>query len=92
MVTEASPAYDLSPSEVNGWVNEGKRGMENALRAKPEDVREQDERIRIRIRIYKTGDLAQADVFDYIEVFHNRSRRYSHLGGVSPQAFERTRA
>ena len=30
-VAEASRAYDLSPSEVEGWVDEGKRGMENAL-------------------------------------------------------------
>lgn len=43
-VAEASRAYDLSPSEVESWVDEGKRGMENALRAKPEDVREQYER------------------------------------------------
>jgi transposase InsO family protein len=33
-------------------------------------------------------DLARADVFDYIEVFYNRTRRHSHLGGVSPEAFE----
>ena len=44
---------------------------------------------RIRKRIYKTRDLARADVFDYIEVFYIRTRRYSHLGGVSPEAFER---
>ncbi|MDZ0574984.1 IS3 family transposase [Klebsiella variicola] len=43
---------------------------------------------RIRKRIYKTRDLARADIFDYIEVFYNRSRRHSHLGGVSPEAFE----
>lgn len=43
---------------------------------------------RIRKRIYKTRDLAQADIFDYIEVFYNRSRRHSYLGGVSPEAFE----
>ncbi|WP_217448703.1 IS3 family transposase [Scandinavium goeteborgense] len=43
---------------------------------------------RIRKRIYKTRDLARADVFDYIEVFYNRARRHSHLGGVSPEAFE----
>ena len=47
---------------------------------------------RIRKRIYKTRDMALADVFDYIEVFYNRSRRHSHLGGVSPEAFERARA
>ncbi|EMD3682822.1 IS3 family transposase [Salmonella enterica] len=27
---------------------------------------------RIRKRIYKTKDLARADIFDYIEVFYNR--------------------
>ncbi|WP_204313173.1 MULTISPECIES: IS3 family transposase [Klebsiella] len=43
---------------------------------------------RIRKRIYKTRDLARADIFDYIEVFYNRTRRHSHLGGVSPEAFE----
>lgn len=42
-VAEARRAHDLSPSEVEGWVDECKRGMENALRAKPEDVREQYE-------------------------------------------------
>lgn len=44
---------------------------------------------RINKRIYKTRDLAKADVFDYIEVFYNRTRPHSHLGGVSPEAFER---
>lgn len=39
------------------------------------------------MRIYKTREVAWADVFDYIEVFYNRSRR--HLGGISPEAFER---
>ncbi len=34
-VSEASRAYDLNPSEVEQWVDEGKRGMENALRSKP---------------------------------------------------------
>ncbi|HGT6297115.1 MULTISPECIES: IS3 family transposase [Escherichia] len=43
---------------------------------------------RIRKIIYKTRDLARADIFDYIEVFYNRARRHSHLRGVSPEAFE----
>ena len=47
---------------------------------------------RIRKRIYKTRELARADIFDYIEVFYNRTRRHSHLGGVSPEAFERASA
>ena len=44
---------------------------------------------RIRKRIYKTRDMARADIFDYTEVFYNRTRRHSHLGGVSPEAFEK---
>jgi len=44
---------------------------------------------RIRKRIYKTQDIARADIFDCIEAFYNRTRRHSHLGGVSPEAFER---
>ncbi len=43
-VSEASRQYDLSPSEVEQWADDGKRGMENALRANPQDVREQYER------------------------------------------------
>ena len=34
-VAEASRQYDPSPSEVEQWVDDGKRGMENALRANP---------------------------------------------------------
>jgi len=37
---------------------------------------------------YRTRAEARADVFDYIESFYNRTRRHSHLGGVSPEAFE----
>jgi putative transposase len=44
---------------------------------------------RVRQRIYKTRELARADIFGYIEVFYNRTRRHSHLGGVSPEAVER---
>ena len=43
---------------------------------------------RIKKRVYKTRELARADIFDYVEVFYNRQRRHSHLGGVSPEAFE----
>lgn len=32
---------------------------------------------------------SRADVFDYIEMFYNRTRRHSHLGEVGPEAFER---
>ena len=43
---------------------------------------------RIKKRIYKTREMARADVFDYIEMFYNRIRRHSHLDGMSPEAFE----
>ena len=43
-VAEASRAYDLAPSEIEEWVEDGKKGMENALRTKPLEVKEQYER------------------------------------------------
>ncbi len=43
-VAEASRQYDLAPSEVEQWVGDAKRGMENALRANPLDIKEQYER------------------------------------------------
>jgi len=43
---------------------------------------------RVRRKIYKTRDEARAEIFDYIEVFYNKTRRHSHLGGLSPEAFE----
>jgi putative transposase len=43
---------------------------------------------RIKKRIYKTREMAAADIYDYIELFYNRTRRHSHLSGVSPEAFE----
>ena len=36
---------------------------------------------------YVTHDEARADLFDYIEVFYNRSRRHSTLGYVSPTQY-----
>lgn len=50
-VAEASRAFDLQPSELEQWV-EGKRGMENALRTNPLDVRQQYEK--------KLSDLQEA--------------------------------
>jgi len=43
-VAEASRSYDMPPSEIEQWIEDGKRGMENALRANPLDVREQYEK------------------------------------------------
>ena len=40
---EAARRYDLKPSEIQAWLDEGIRGMENSLRARPRDIREQYE-------------------------------------------------
>jgi transposase-like protein len=42
-VSESSRQFDLLPSEIESWIDQAKSGMENALKAKPEDVREQYE-------------------------------------------------
>ncbi|MFZ9087047.1 MAG: DUF1153 domain-containing protein [Steroidobacteraceae bacterium] len=43
-VAEASRSFDLSPSGIEGRVEDAKRGMENSLRANPLDLREQYEK------------------------------------------------
>jgi transposase-like protein len=43
-VAEASRTYDLAPSEIEGWVDDARKGMENALKANPLDVRQQYEK------------------------------------------------
>ena len=40
-------------------------------------------------KVYRTRDEARAEVFDYIERFHNPRRRHSKLGYISPMEFER---
>ena len=42
-VSESPRQFDLSPSEIESWIDQAKAGMENALKAKPEDIREQYE-------------------------------------------------
>ena len=43
-VAEASRAYDLTPSEIETWVDDAKKGMENSLRATPQDIHAQYEK------------------------------------------------
>ena len=43
-VAETCRSYDVPPSEIEAWVDDAKKGMENALRANTLDVREQYER------------------------------------------------
>ena len=73
-------AHNLEPSmsrRANCWDNAVAESFFSSLKKE-----------RIRTRIYKTRDLARADIFDYIEGFYNRTRCHTHLGGVSPEAFE----
>lgn len=43
---------------------------------------------RIKKHIYKIREIATADISEYIDTFHKKVRRHSHLGGVSPEEFE----
>jgi putative transposase len=42
---------------------------------------------RVHGQRYRSREQAKADVFEYIEVFYNRSRRHSTLGSKSPRQF-----
>lgn len=41
---EAARAYDLTPSQIERWVDDALGDMENALKANPKDVTEQYEK------------------------------------------------
>ena len=43
---------------------------------------------RIKRKIYKTRSEARAEIFNYIELFYNPSRRHGNNDGVSPIQFE----
>ncbi|KFF49836.1 transposase [Gammaproteobacteria bacterium MFB021] len=40
---EVARQYDLTVSEVEGWIDDAQRSMENGFRARPKDIREQYE-------------------------------------------------
>src|SRR3546814_16403035 len=60
-VAEASRQFDLTPSEIDSWVEDGKRGMEQALRAKAEDVRGQYERHDRKRAVEGTREAVRGD-------------------------------
>ncbi|WP_245888621.1 DUF1153 domain-containing protein [Donghicola tyrosinivorans] len=43
-VAEASRTFDLTPSEIETWIDDAKKGMENSLRATPQDIHAQYEK------------------------------------------------
>jgi len=46
-------------------------------------------RERIKRRVYITREDAQADIFNYIEMFYNPIRRHGYNNGLSPVQFEK---
>jgi len=42
-VSEVSRQYDLTPAEIESWIDDGVSGMENSFKARPKDIREQYE-------------------------------------------------
>lgn len=49
-------------------------------------------RERVKRKIYLTREHARADIFDYIEMFYNPTRRHGSNQGLSPVEFERRHA
>ncbi|EED31990.1 hypothetical protein NOR53_3429 [gamma proteobacterium NOR5-3] len=43
-VNDAAREFDLTPSEIERWMQDAEAGMENALKANPKDVTEQYEK------------------------------------------------
>ena len=37
-VLEVSRQYDLTPAQIEEWMEEARKGMENQLRARPKDI------------------------------------------------------
>ena len=60
----------------NCWDNAPTESFSNSLKNE-----------RVYTTRYATRDEAIADLFDYVEVFYNRSRRHSTLGYRSPVKF-----
>ena len=48
--------------------------------------------VRLHHSDFVSRDAARAEIFDYIELFYNRSRMHQSLGYVSPVYFEQLNA
>lgn len=73
-------SYKLEPSlrrKGNCWDNAVAESFFSSLK-----------RERVKKKIYRTRELALADVADYIDNFYNRVHRHICLGGASPDQFE----
>jgi putative transposase len=61
----------------NGWDNAVAESFFSSLKKE-----------HIKKRIYKNRAIARAEIAVYVDAFYNPTRRHSHLGSVSPAAFE----
>ncbi|WP_320820542.1 IS3 family transposase, partial [Thalassolituus sp.] len=46
-------------------------------------------RERIRRKIYRTREEGKADIFNYIELFYNSTRRHGNSNDLSPRDYEK---
>jgi len=83
--TSRGHVFQIRP---NAWCTGRARGTIDICNAVAESFFSSLKKERIKKRVYRTRDLARADVFDYIEVFYNRKRRHGYLGNISPADFE----
>lgn len=83
-VSEASRSYDMSPSEVVQWVDDAKRGMENALRANPLDVKEQYERLNKDPQENKQIGIMR-EIAVVIPTYKARSHILGVIDGIGPE-------
>ncbi len=78
--TDALQAYGLVPSmsrRGNCWDNAPAESFFSTLKTE-----------LVRDRVFPSRARARTEVFEYIEVFYNRTRRHSSLGQISPMNFE----
>lgn len=47
-------------------------------------------RERIRRKIYRTREEGKQDIFNYIELFYNSTRRHGNNNGLSPADYEKS--
>ena len=75
-------AHNLTPS-----INRRGHCLENAV---AESLFHSLKTEHVKRKVYATRSKAKADLFDYIEVFYNRTRLHSHLDHVSPDEYKNT--
>ena len=79
-----APIYELEDLLARLEAGTGD-GLDNS-----EEIRRiRRELVSIKKKIYRTRELAKTEMSNYIDCFYNPTRRHSHLGGVSPEEFER---